>query len=228
MNSFRSNVILDYIKSNTFDLSNVCYKNDSIAIIVETRPIDNLEWVIKNIIHHTHFKVRIYCSNRNKDMVEHLPIEIIIIDDINIKQYNKLLTSYDFWNSIQEENVLIFQSDSFIINSNICELFTYDYIGALWQWCKGGNTKYNKGGNGGLSFRKKSKMLQIISRCVYNGDMNEDMYFALGFNNVEAYLPTDDIKILFCCECIFNDKTYAIHACDKYLNDQIITKILCN
>lgn len=223
---FKSDTINNYIKTHSYDVDFSYKKDSSIAIIVETRPIENLEWTITNIYYHTNFNIKLFCSNDNIDLIKHLPIDISIIDNIDVNGYNQMLTSYDFWNNIEEENVLIFQTDSFIINSDITKLFKFDFIGADWSWTKNKYTEFAKGSNGGLSFRHKSKMIEIIKKFKYDGKMNEDMYFGYYLNKIESIIPLPETKQLFCCESIYNGKTYAIHACDKYLSEETIKEIL--
>ena len=57
-------------------------------------------------------------------------------------------------------------------SNKIEDFLKYDYVGAPWIHLPNMN-----GGNGGFSLRKKSKMLEIISKNKYNNE-NEDVYFS--------------------------------------------------
>jgi len=59
-----------------------------------------------------------------------------------------------------------------------------------------------QGGNGGLSFRKKSKMLEIIERCKYSlsMDWNEDVFFSFPCPGVQIHLPPLDVAVKFSVE----------------------------
>ena len=105
------------------------------------------------------------------------------IDNLTLNDYNNLLKSSKFYNFIPTETFMIFQTDSMILpkyKHYINYFLNYDYVGAPW------NNKLV--GNGGLSIRKKSKMLEIINienkkKRFYlmdkNKNINEDGFFSL-------------------------------------------------
>jgi hypothetical protein len=98
----------------------------------------------------------------------------------------------------------------YFINKN------YDYVGAPWRpGLVGGGLV----GNGGLSLRKKSKMLEIINKIPYNG-WNEDIYFSaitykVGFN---ISLPSFEEAKKFSVETVFSHDTFGVHNPWKYLD----------
>ena len=107
------------------------------------------------------------------------------------------MKSENFYQYIQTETFLIFQTDTLIIEKykeTINEFLEYDYVGAPWSETylpEFGIHEYNAIGNGGLSLRKKSKMLEILEK---NKDtelfkkMNEDTCFSFQ-KNVEMKKP---------------------------------------
>jgi hypothetical protein len=102
----------------------------------------------------------------------------------------------------------------YFINKN------YDYVGAPWT--------SGLVGNGGLSLRKKSKMLEIINKIPYNG-CNEDFYFSAipykaGFN---ICLPSFEEAKKFSVEKVFSYDTFGVHNTWKYLNSNEM-EYLCN
>jgi len=214
-------LIANYIKTHKYN--NICNINTNVtAVIVENRPIKHLDWVISNIRYHTKFNV-------------------IHIKDINmnsIESYNELLTSKSFWEKLPE-NILIFQSDSFMLKDWNAKFEKYDYIGAPWKWAYTNNRYklYQDGGNGGISFRKSSKMLEIIDKyppnkylkCVMNPLGNEDMYFSLHLRDTNSILPNNlIIQKQFSTETIYYKDTMCVHAIDKWLTNTEIKNILDN
>ena len=93
-----------------------------------------------------------------------------------------MLKTTQFWESIPTENVLIFQTDTILRRFGIEEFISYNYIGAPWIRFREGKIV----GNGGLSFRKKSRMLEITNQFSDEEITMEDIYFC-------KYLNNDDI-----------------------------------
>ena len=93
--------------------------------------------------------------------------------------YSKIFLCNEFYKNISTEIFLIFQLDSLLSDkyyNNIYNYMHYDYIGSPFFHK---NNKYV--GCGGLSLRKKSKMIEIINDKNYNTEDNkallEDLYF---------------------------------------------------
>jgi hypothetical protein len=78
---------------------------------------------------------------------------------------------------------LVFQTDSMILNKDrIYDFMNYDYVGApfntKFKWLqKYPKTDFYNVGNGGLSLRRKSKMMEILLNNKLK-NINEDTYFA--------------------------------------------------
>lgn len=135
-----------------------------------------------------------------------------------IRDYNKLLTSRSFWESIEEENILIIQHDSGLLRPGIEEFYEWDYIGAAWNF-----EPYV--GNGGLSFRHKSAMLKIIDNVPYNGYTNEDMYFGAGCKLLGLKLAPIEEANKFSCESQFLLGTLGYHAIERWLTPDQVNQI---
>jgi hypothetical protein len=168
------------------------------AVIIEFRKHQALSYVLSNFLENLsdEWKFLIFHGNLNKDYVQtiidedlteyrdkiktiHLPY-----NNMQIHEYSRLLTSETtVYDNIDTETFLIFQTDTIIIKKNkdlINQFLEYDYVGAPW----------NDGtiGNGGLSLRKKSKMLEIIETNVERRNLAEDAFFSTP-ENVEIYKP---------------------------------------
>lgn len=173
------------------------------AVIIETRKVDIYE-VCNNHLRYLPKYTKLY-------VYDNLPIN-------NINDYNQLMVNRFFWENIKEENILIFQSDSCLLREGIEDFYQFDYIGAPIKHIP------FPAMNGGLSFRHKSAMLEVIEHIPYNGG-NEDMYFCNGLQTLNKNLPTYQQAQYFSCETIFNLKSLGYHAIEKYLPEYQVKQI---
>jgi hypothetical protein len=118
-------------------------------------------------------------------------------------------------------------AELFCADYNIQGCIKYDYVGEPmsseknkeWKNLLINDKNPRKGdevvGNGGLSLRKKSKMLEIIRKCPIktNGQTYlEDLYFSLPCPDVENYKkPDTDESKNFSIENHPNDKSFGVH-----------------
>jgi hypothetical protein len=93
---------------------------------------------------------------------------------------------------------MIFPKNKDAIN----DFLKYDYVGAPWPSAIGGT----RVGNGGLSLRKKSKMLHIINSRPYRGEA-EDVYFCSN----PLYMPTVAEAMRFSVEHVFYPESFGCH-----------------
>jgi hypothetical protein len=89
--------------------------------------------------------------------------------------YSLLLQSKHFWNKITEEHIIIFQTDSFIINNDYEIPTKYPYLGAQYMYYYAGKqfdaVNPIKGIDpmcGGFSYRQKSAMIDCINNVTYD------------------------------------------------------------
>lgn len=189
------------------------------AVIVEPREHKDLETVIKTVMYflnesdsNIEWGLSIFYGGKNKKLIkkitknwENVHFQNMWIDNLPSLEYNKMLKTSNFWKSIDSENILIFQTDSILVNFGIEEFISYIYIGAPW-------IKFREGklvGNGGLSFRKKSKMIEISENYI-NDDINmEDIYFCKYLK--EEDLPDIGIAKQFSVEDVPYDDPIGLH-----------------
>jgi len=220
------NSLEQYKKSFKYDIKADELNDNGIAVIVETREIDTLEWTIKNVAFYTGWNIRCYCSEQNQHLIPDF-VDKHIIEDIDYHKYNEMLTSVEFWESLGNENVLIFQSDSFMLKNGLENFMMFDYVGAPWQWSYDYKncSIFQPGGNGGISYRKTSTMIRIIRNFPpteyrvsrINPKGNEDMYFSLHLESVNARIPSLSVQKKFSVETMFNEEPLCVHAIDKCL-----------
>lgn len=230
-----------YIQSKKIGIKN---QQLDVAVIVEPRKDIILIKVLKNYLKllPKNTKIHIFHGIDNeKFILDNFSQEIfknkIIMTNMKVKnltipEYNLLLTSLDFYNKINGENILIFQMDTCLCSNSkykINDFFNYDYVGSPWInqddiTYKNLQKKiiyeklYNKVGNGGLSFRKKSKMIEHIKTHTYNGEP-EDIYFS---KSKILQFPSIKEASNFSTEYLVNPNSYGIHRSHKILsNDKI-------
>jgi hypothetical protein len=192
------------------------------AVIVETRELDGLTRIISEHLYHlpeyTH--LYIFTNKNNLNLIDYYQGNATIYDvDVKtLEQYNQLLTSPEFWLSIDEENILIFQHDSMLLRGGIEEFYDYDYVGANWYFQKWG-------GNGGLSFRHKSAMIKCIASGRNMPLINEDVYFSNKLKSLGLKLAPPEVNERFSVETLFKLGSMGYHAIDKYLTKEQVEQI---
>jgi len=190
------------------------------AVIVDTRRLSLYQVITEHLFYLPKYtKLYIFSSEDNRHLQEMLNCEFYVVEINDIRGYNKLLKSKNFWNKIKEENILIFQEDSRLLREGIEDFYEYDYVGAAWDF-------YPFVGNGGLSFRHKSAMLKVLEVCNPENDINEDVYFAWGCNVLKLNLAPVHVANKFSCETQFNLGTLGYHAVNRYLCESEINQIL--
>ena len=168
----------------SFEKKSIPYRSKYACAIMEPRHHSDLEFVIKNMAYFLPgWSMYIFHSLENSEYVRNLVrghnemnINFIMISkgNINVSEYSKILSTPQFYEFIHAEYVLIFQTDSYLRRFGMEEYVKlgYDYIGAPWPH-EGWDFQ---AGNGGLSLRKISKMLEVTHSHPWNGEP-EDLYF---------------------------------------------------
>jgi hypothetical protein len=158
------------------------------AVIIEPRKLKNVLPILRNfrsILPHEEWNIVFFCGKNTKSYWEsQLPystnpsIEIRELEHNNLspEQYNDILKTKTFWESLEGEYILIFQSDTWLNPNSPYKI--NDFIDRQYSYI-GGNQPYvwdefivldklkipyhqNGSFNGGLSLRKRQDMIQII------------------------------------------------------------------
>jgi hypothetical protein len=203
------------------------------AIMVEPRKHRAYEYVLSNFMKNlsVEWQIVLVVGDDNIDYVMDIVNRLtnnldhrIVVCNINLKNmtnirdHDALLTDKNFYKLIPTETFLIFQTDSIILTKNkdlIYEfLDEYDFVGAPWS--------YNKAvGNGGLSLRKKTKMLEIIDRRGTCYD-NEDHYFS---DPSDVHKPDFEQAKRFGIETTYNNVSFGVHKCWGHLSTEDYAKL---
>jgi len=151
-----------------------------------------------------------------------LPLES---DNLTAGQYNELFKDLNFWNKVEAENILVFQTDAVLCPASqykIHDFMKYDYIGcgsyngaignSRQVWGKNDSANNSFYGVGGLSFRKNS----FQKKCIrdYPGvhaSYPEDVFYS---NCVEKSpnKPKEAVDLAnFCTQDSFERKSFGAH-----------------
>jgi len=163
---------LNFCVLNTANMKNIPLplipkKSQYQAVIVESRTLSYLEFIIRNtiIMLGSQWSHTIFATLENGDSIKtmvadispNIQVIILPITSLSINGYNALLTSPLFWQILHGRKILIYQHDAFIFRNGIEKFLIYDYIGAPWS------IQYRITatgvGNGGLSLRDRIKMI---------------------------------------------------------------------
>ena len=207
------------------------------AIIIEPRCHPAFELVLRNYINNldNRWRIIIFHGILNKDYIlniiknnyiyenrKRIKLIKLNIKNLSINEYSMILMHENIYKYIPTEIFLIFQTDTLIsekYKNIIYDFIKYDYVGAPWR---NGNI-----GNGGLSLRRKSKMIEIIRNKknkfrLPNIYYNEDDYFSY-YNNI--YKPNFNKARYFSIELVNNKYSFGIHKTWEHLNKNEIYKI---
>ena len=106
-------------------------------------------------------------------------------DNLTADQYNELFKQAEFWNAVQAENILVFQTDAVLCPRSpwsIADFERYGYVGCAYDGTAGPGTHWGPAhafwGVGGLSFRKKSLMMRCIRDMHHGPHDPEDVFYS--------------------------------------------------
>ena len=224
------------------------------AVIIEPRNHKALEFVLNNFMENLSddWGFIVFHSNTNKTMVENIMKQSLAkhkdntklinlnVDskDFTIKEYSTLFYHENFYKYIPTETFLIFQTDSMILKENkdkINDFMEYDYVGAPWPETVRLLGKMQVG-NGGLSLRKKSKMIELLKyksigidnsqEKAFGKYIAEDQFFN-GYlvKNVNIYKPSFSRAKEFSVECVYNENPFGIHKIWAHLKKTELNKL---
>ena len=215
------------------------------AVITEPRIHPAWKLVLNNFLTNLdeRWNVLIVCGLLNKDFLidlietnfqEHkhrITIHQIKVENFNIKEYSNYMLEPLIYELIPTETFLTFQLDTLIsakYKDYIYDFVEYDYVGAPWR-----EGIFNRitdkmdvlVGNGGLSLRKKTAMLNIIKNDIansrYENDIYEDVFFSKNIKNK----PSVENAKLFSVETLFSEKSFGIHKCYEHLQHNELCRI---
>ena len=244
--SFYNGSFDEYPLPNTLITSNDALYT---AIIIEPRKHKALEFVLNNfwnnlddrwtfvILHGTdneEFVKDIVNKSKHTDRTRSINMGV---SNLTVSQYSELFYNPLLYNYILTEPFLVFQTDSIMIKENrhkVYDFMKYDYVGAPWphNWNLLGKMSV---GNGGLSLRKKSKMLKLLNLkdtikhppSIYGKYMAEDRFFnGYYFPNEPVRKPTFEQATQFAIEAVYSDAPFGVHKPWEFLNKNELSLLI--
>ena len=193
------------------------------AVIIETRNIEGLNSIVNNHMDFLPSYTKLYhFGNEPLTGINYNYNFIKIESKLLLDEYNYFLTSLFFWNKIEEENVLIFQHDSIILRNNIEDFYEFDFIGAPIAGEQPSTM------NGGLSFRHKSSMIEVLKNFYYDIVVNEheDGFFCRKLKELGMNKAIDNFDNNFCVDNVFKLGSFGVHGLGVRLKDDEYNTIL--
>lgn len=180
-------------------------ESEKAIVIVERRAHANLQFCIQNVAWAAQgWSIYVFCSEKNFQFVQNIlgdnknNIHIIVHFDntfanpeVGKKEYNDLLQSRSFWEQINAEHIILFETDCYFRKKvPEDELFKYDYMACKWHWFP------KLPGGGGLSYRKCSCMLKICDTLNEKDEM-QDTYASRGMIAIGAKIQSESETSIF-------------------------------
>ena len=186
-------------------------ESDRCIVIVERRIHPNLEFILYNAAYFARgWSIAIVCSDLNIEYIKGVlgknleTVHIIQMfqgnpsPEAGKNEYNKLLQSSDFYQALPSESLLMMEMDTYLRKHIPDSILQYDYVAAPYAW------DINMSG-GGLSFRKRSKMLRVCDE--YKESIwAQDIYAFKGMKAIGASIPSFEEGLEYFCEsCLYED-----------------------
>lgn len=173
----------------------------SAMVIVEPRAHPHLQYVLENFDSNMPLGYDLYIFHgksagdfvrrqaKNVALHRHIVYIALEADSFSATDYNRLLKDEDFWAKIDAEKILTFQTDSVLCAASPRKINDFEhiaYIGCGYGKRAGNRTNYWPSvgdppfwGNGGVTFRRKSKMLECLACVPHQRDDPEDAFYSI-------------------------------------------------
>lgn len=177
MASMTTRPVLSSAQALRLEKAAIPYEKTKVATIIETRNLPHLGPLILQFLTvlPPDWPMVAWLSPENIEVLRQIPaiarnaedgrLELRLFPhhfDIHDQEYlSRFLTSPWLWENIEQEWILFFQSDSMLCSKSpqkIDDWVGFDWVGAPWQ-----DDVNAKGGNGGLSLRKRSSMIKLTT-----------------------------------------------------------------
>jgi hypothetical protein len=194
-------------------------KSKKTVLFIERRIHPNTDFVLKNMMYFCPgFSLTVVCSRENESQIREIlgpaheaTTHFIVPFDTNspdlktgYEDYNRLLTSADFWRQIDAEFILTSQTDNYLRHKLPPILDSLDYCAAYWGW------KPHLVGGGGLTWRRRDAVIRMCEMRPNSG-LAEDCFFSemCCYMGAEV-LEYEDGREIF-CESYLPDDPVGVH-----------------
>lgn len=194
-------------------------ESDKAIVIVERRAHRNLRFCLQNAVYFCRgYAVHIFCSQANYEFVKailgkqfdnvhiHIVFKTIGTPTQGYKEYNELLKSKEFWESFPEEHIITMETDCYFRKPLPESIYEYDYVASFWPWL------LTQPGGGGLTYRKRSKMLEICDHQKGSeGASAQDAYACEGVLALGFKFPSFVESLQYFTECYYSPLAVGTH-----------------
>ncbi|KAI9105478.1 hypothetical protein DFS34DRAFT_690003 [Phlyctochytrium arcticum] len=203
------------------------FSNEKIAVLLELR---RLPVMVPMLLHYMaaisdDWPFRVFHSKENSDLLtknlalqryiksgkltfQEVPEGTVIRNGPDVSHF---LTRRWIWEQFQAESIFFFQLDAMICSNSdmaVDDFLQFDWIGAPWP-----HIPHLKGGNGGFSIRKRSRLLRCLDKQTWEyGHDPEDVWYSKCLASFEdAVMPTFEDSKRFSLEGAQSDHFLGIH-----------------
>lgn len=204
------------------------------AVIIEPREHTDMLLSIRNTMYYLNennskikWGLQIFHGTKNEKLVKsfsknwkNVIYTNIGVDNFTNIEHSEYMESNRFWKNVKGDKALIFQTDSLLLRSGIDEFLEYDYIGAPWRKPKEGQLV----GNGGLSLRSVTKMVEICDKYSPNQQIWEDIFFIkhLKGQGVADY----ETAKRFSMEDVYSINPLGVHNPIRHIDPELLRSVL--
>ncbi|GGA84370.1 hypothetical protein GCM10011369_28010 [Neiella marina] len=197
-----------------------------VGVIVETRPLDSLIFVVEQVIERLDIPVQLFHGSENIEFILDSKLKRHIDEGrlylaplqtaaLRAPAYNALFLSNTFWDKvIGREKLLVFQTDALLCSASpysVNDFLVFDYIGSKWDRNRPIKLIAD-GGNGGFSLRSWSKTKESLERFEPSRwPGGEDGYFAFHIDLIGGNVATMGDAEKFSTQIEFNQNSFGAH-----------------
>lgn len=207
--------------------------SDKAIVIVERRAHPNLKFCLQNAVYFCRgYALHVFCSKANFEYVKvilgkqfdnvhvHIVFDTIGTASQGYKEYNDLLKTKGFWMMFPEEHIITMETDCYFRKPLPESIYQYDYVASIWPWLP------QQPGGGGLSYRKRSKMLEICDRQEGSkGAPAQDAYACEGVLALGFKFPTYAQSLTYFTECHYSAIAVGTHQWWTYCSTPASAKV---
>lgn len=228
-----------------------------LAVIVDDRPTIQLRACVLNTLLMLRLQVRVRYITTEAVLdqakalladldpwVEVVPMPVDSGEHTGWMAYNLLFKNAAFWGSLPAKQLLVFQSDTLLLEPLDPGLFGYGYLGGAWNPGRYVSEQFPRygaqgesldpvweskvlcrsvpqdcvNGNGGLSIRDRDLMALICEHESSADQVPEDIFFAIHLQRyASGSLPASTVVQRFVCETAYQPEVCGLHASWRYL-----------
>jgi len=207
---------------------------DYYAVIIEPREHPDMLMSIRNTMYYLNendskikWGLQIFHGNKNEKFVKsftknwnNVIYRNIGVDNFTNIEHSEYMESNKFWGNVIGKKALIFQTDSLLLRSGIDEFLEYDYIGAPWRKPKEGQLV----GNGGLSLRSVTKMVEICYKYAPTEQIWEDIFF---IKHLKGHGVADyETAKRFSMEDVYSNNPLGVHNPIRHIDSELLRSVL--